>query len=182
MCHHSTMWCLMINLPQLIGSTDELDANCPLMDTTKSLHIDGHEIYEDSSDRLENSMVNSERLGQDLMESQQPWIESNTTRRSSRICRPTQKLLSQENDRLTLFCKVISYITTCFNITPAAKSTYKKLKGKLKKDIDDHQARLQMYNESLEMNVDRSLNFIHPMSLIAMTGANNTVCFHQTMQ
>jgi len=39
-----------------------------------------------------------------------------------------------------------------------------------------------MYDEGVELNVDGSLNFIHPMALAAKTGANDTFYFHQAMQ
>ena len=39
-----------------------------------------------------------------------------------------------------------------------------------------------MYQESVELNVDGSLNFVHPLSLTIVSGENDTFHFHDAME
>ena len=73
---------------------------------------------------------------------------------------------------------IASYITKTVNI----KAMYDELRDRFNKEVDDHTNRLQMHDHTVELNVDGSLNYMHPMSLTAKTGANDTFHFHQAMQ
>ena len=61
-------------------------------------------------------------------------------------------------------------------------STYEAFRSELHERVKDHSHRLMMYQESVELNVDGSLNHIHPLSLTIVSGKNDTFHFHDAMQ
>ena len=62
------------------------------------------------------------------------------------------------------------------------KSTHVAFKASLNSQIKTHKQHLMFYQEIVELNVDRSVNFMHPFCLAAKTGKNNTFNYHQAMQ
>lgn len=102
--------------------------------------------------------------------------------RPQRIWCPTDKLLNEENDHMTALQRAVGYLTTWLVPVPAVKKAYAQICDKIRIEIKEHQTRLQMYDETVELNVDGSLNYIHPMLLTAKTGANDTFHYHQAMQ
>jgi hypothetical protein len=61
-------------------------------------------------------------------------------------------------------------------------STYAKFKKNLKANYVTYQSKQVFYDESVNLNVDGTLNFMHPMALATKTGDNDTFYFHQAMQ
>ena len=130
---------------------DEFSKGSPTMDTTgHNSFIDSHATNQDSSDGLEDIISNDEDSMQDLIESPTQWNKITFKWQSSRIHRPTQKLLNQENDKLVLLHSSISSIAVCFRVTLAVQSTYNKLQCKVEDEIKHHQATLQMYDKLIE--------------------------------
>ena len=56
------------------------------------------------------------------------------------------------------------------------------LNSRLDDTVNDHRQRLQMSGSTIEMNVDGSLNNLHPLSFVAKSGKNETFHFHGAMQ
>ena len=117
------------------------------------------------------------------MEGPPPLDETNENQQSRWKRIPKDKWRNEENNnKLTLLHKAVGYLTSFIANTSTTKSTYVKFWDKINKEVKDHQVQLQMYAKSVKLNVDGSLNYLHPMSLTTKTGANDMFHFHQAMQ
>ena len=101
------------------------------------------------------------------------------TRRSKQISTPSAKLLNRENSRLK---KALGLVTTCLVVFHGVTAaSYLTVKDNLNYKLHLYQSKMTSYREVIDLNVNGSLNFIHPLSLIA-NPSNDTFHFHQAMQ
>ena len=102
--------------------------------------------------------------------------------RPSRRRRPTYKLMNQENGGMTrLHTAIGCMLQWLFENSPVA-AMHIVFKEKLNNTVNDHRNRLQMLDNTIKMNVDDSLNNLHPLSFVAKSGKNDTFHFHGAMQ
>ena len=47
--------------------------------------------------------------------------------------------------------------------------------------MEDHKKQMMMADGAIEMNVDGSINYMHPMCFVTKSGKNNTFHFHGAM-
>jgi hypothetical protein len=106
-------------------------------------------------------------------------------RRSSRVRKRVDRLTSSKlgnlmNESLigALGC-IISYFSE-FVDTP--ENCYVSFKTNIKKKIHSHQAKSMFYDEAVQLNVDGSINYMHPLSFATQTAGNEVFYFHQAMQ
>ena len=172
-----------INNQETPSQMDEMERNNIAHERSAS------DICEDqpaSVDGHSSSLIQQEEAAESPMDNPMDdmpqWNESTNFRRSGRRRTPTAKLRDNENDDLTLLRRAVGYLTSFITKTVDVKTTYNALRAKVSKEVDEHVKRLQMSDNTVELNVDGSLNYIHPMALTAKTGANATFHFHQAMQ
>ena len=102
--------------------------------------------------------------------------------RPSRHRRPTYKLMNQENDGMTRLCTAIGcMVQRLFENSPVA-AMHTVFKEKLNDTVNDHRNRLQILDNTIEMNVDGSLNNLHPLTFVAKSGKNDTFHFNGALQ
>ena len=106
-------------------------------------------------------------------------------RRSSRHTKPIERLTSSKlgdlfNSSLTSALTILtSYFTSNdFKI----EHCYSQFKQRLQHQIVTHQAKLMHYDQSVELNVDGSINSTHPFAFATTTANNEAYHFHQAMR
>mmetsp|Transcript_21410 Transcript_21410/g.29994 ORF Transcript_21410/g.29994 Transcript_21410/m.29994 type:complete len:173 (+) Transcript_21410:38-556(+) len=106
--------------------------------------------------------------------------KSNTdgVRQSSRL----RKLKNIENDNLLHLRAGMSYLVSFFTKVKSAPRAYAAFKATIEKDIKLHEQRLMFYQEAVELNVDGSTNFIHPLCMTAKSRKNDVSHFHEAMR
>jgi len=107
---------------------------------------------------------------------------SEGVRKSSRHRKPTIKLANSENKHMSKLRSGVGLMVALATSIQTPKRVYSKVKKTLHGKVQEHAERLMLYEETLEMNVDGSLNFIHPLSLAVSSGQNDTFHFHDAMQ
>ena len=114
------------------------------------------------------------------MRQRQPSIPLIGTRRSSRVAKPSEKLKNYAgNARLK---QALGLFTMCLvGVIGMAENHYVSLKSTMSKHVNSYQERMTNYKEVVELNVDGSMNYLHPLSLISQP-SNDTFYFHQAMQ
>ena len=95
-----------------------------------------------------------------------------TLRRSSRIQERNAKCRSS-NLQVAMGMLSALMTTTTF---------YNKIKGRMKNRVREHANRLMMYPQIVEMNVDGSINNMHPLCMVTSSGKNDTYHFHDAMR
>ena len=102
--------------------------------------------------------------------------------RPSRHRRPTYKLMNQENDGMTRLRTAIGCMVQSLFENSSVAAMHAALTSRLDNTVNDHKQRLQLSDNTIEMNVDGSLNNLHPLSFVAKSGKNDTFHFHGAMQ
>ena len=74
---------------------------------------------------------------------------------------------------------MISALVTNVNPTP---KLYNKMKHIVNSRVREHADRLMLYPQTVEMNVDGSINNMHPLCMATSSGKNDTYHFHDAMQ
>ena len=78
--------------------------------------------------------------------------------------------------------QAMGMVTTLLATIKTPETIYGAFRAELHKRVDDHAHRLMMYQESVNLNVDGSINHVHPLSLAIVSGKNDTFHFHDAMQ
>ena len=70
---------------------------------------------------------------------------------------------------------------TILNLANPALGYY-SLRAEIATRTKDHENELMIFHKTVELNVDVSLNPLHPMPLVVKSGKNNASHFHAVMQ
>ena len=97
---------------------------------------------------------------------------SKTLRRSPRI---QERDARRQSANLQSALGMLSALLTC-------TSLYNKIKKKMKIRVKEHAERLMMYPQLVEMNVDGSINSMHPLCMVNSSGKNDAYHFHDAMR
>jgi hypothetical protein len=115
----------------------------------------------------------------DCLPSVLPHNES-TNRRSTRERRAPDRF--DPSPPANPITAALTYLTTFFVAFPDPVNYYVALKAQLNDRILTYQDRLMNYERMVELNVDGTFNYEHPLAFVTKTGANDTYHFHQAMQ
>lgn len=112
--------------------------------------------------------------------SRSPTIPLIGTRRSSRRAKASAKLSEYVgNSKLK---KALGLLTMCFvGISGMAENNYVAFKATMNKHVNSYQEKMMNYTEVVDLNIDGSMNYLHPLSLISQP-SNDTFYFHQAIQ
>jgi hypothetical protein len=106
--------------------------------------------------------------------------ESIGQRRSQRVRKAPDRFdPSSGSSTLT---KALSFIVRHFTKAPSLEHSYVTLKQQLNEKIQSYEERMHNYDRMVELNVDGSINYEHPLSYVAKTGQNDVFHFHQAMR
>ena len=105
-----------------------------------------------------------------------------TNSRTKRTRRPTSKLMNDENRHMTSLRQAVGYIINSLMGYSSTQQAYTSLKQNINNDIENQEQMSVMMHEDEELNVDGSVNYIHPMSFVAKSGKNDTFHFHDAMK
>ena len=105
-----------------------------------------------------------------------------TNARPRRMRKPTSKLLNDENRHLTSLRQAVGYIVNSLMGYSLVGQFYTDIKTTMKEKIKNHEQEFAMMHETVELNVDGSINSMHPMSFVAKSGKNDTFHFHDAMR
>ena len=102
--------------------------------------------------------------------------------RTKRTRRPTSKLMNDENRHMTSLRQAVGYIVNSLMGHLFTGQVYTNLKDNTKNEINNQEQMFDMTHENEELNVDGSINYIHPISFVAKSGKNDTFHFHDAMK
>ena len=106
-------------------------------------------------------------------------------RRSSRVRKGVDRLTSSKlgdlvsESMLNALGVISSYFST---LSDKPSHCYISFKLAFHNKLATHHAKLMQYDMAVQLNVDGTLNFIHPLSFAAETKGNDVFYFHQAMQ
>lgn len=106
--------------------------------------------------------------------------EDHGLRRSGRARKPPDRYNpSPASSSLT---SALSFLASFFTEVRGPVHHYVALKTSLQEKIVTYEEKLMNYERLVELNVDGTFNYEHPLSFVAKTGSNDTYHFHQAMQ
>lgn len=95
--------------------------------------------------------------------------------RSQRLRRPNSKYLDPSEASGAYWCK-LSFTIDFFTDIPGPVERYAVFKATIKSSVKSHQAKLQFFEETVNLNYDRSINNLHPLSYATQSVDNE--CYH----
>ena len=106
--------------------------------------------------------------------------DQNENRRSRRQKKPSAKMMDPLNNTLR---EAMGLITSLFITIPdAPKLAYVSFKSQVKERFDSIIEKHIFYDTAVQLNVDGSLNSVHPLTFATQTSGNEVYHFHQAMQ
>jgi hypothetical protein len=77
----------------------------------------------------------------------------------------------------------LGVIATYFSeATRGPEECYVAFKTLFTRKLVAHQAKLMFYDKAVQLNMDGSINYTHPLSFATQTASNEAFYFHQAMQ
>ena len=157
-------------------TSSEVDSASQINEQQPSIAREG-EVNKDNE--TEDQHLNKDNEN-DKVQTQTIWDSeggaTKTLRRSSRIREQDKK---HKLSSLQMAVGMISALVTNVNPTP---KLYNKMKHIISSRVREHADRLMLYPQTVEINVDGSINNMHPLCMATSSGKNDTYHFHDAMQ
>ena len=115
----------------------------------------------------------------------QPENKDPPLRRSSRTRRGVNRLTASKLGNLVgkSMLAALGFVTAYISTTSTGSiGCYSSFKSSFNHTLASHHAKIMHYDEAVQLNIDGSMNYIHPLSFAAKKTGNEVFYFHQAMQ